>query len=665
MELSVIIVSYKVPYFLEQTLCSAQRAAECLPTELIVVDNNSRDGTEALVREQFPEVRLLVNRENTGFAKANNQGLEMATGRYILFLNPDTAVQEDTFERIVQFMDDHPDAGGLGVHMIDGTGVFLPESKRGFPSPLVAFYKTFGLSALFPRSRHFGEYHLGYLSEQKTHVVPVLSGAFLMMPKAVIDKIGSWDEAFFMYGEDIDLSYRIVKGGYKNYYYADTTIIHYKGESTKKGSLNYVKTFYEAMIIFARKHFQGSKAGVFVLMLQLAIYFRAFLTLLSNLGKRGFLFLLDATLIYGGLWAIKDIWAQIRFHDAAYYHLNSELVYFNFPFYVFFWLLGIYLRGGYDRQARSSHLITGTLLGTVGITFIYALLPQNLRSSRMLILLGSLWTIVATYGARSLWSLLQQGTLFWSQSHRRHVAIVGSEAESQRVLNLLYHAHVSFNYRGRITTEGEEAVTTPVLGHVSALDKWVSLYEVDELIFCGADLNYKAIIGHMLTLGKAVRYKIVPEGSTYIIGSNSKNSASDLYAVHTQYNIANSIHLRNKRLLDLVYTMLLFFLWPILWWGMKERKALLRNGWAVLCGRQTWVGYASHPQNTELPPLPTAVLTPLDAHQCRVEDPGIARRLNQFYAKDYSSWSDWTLLRKAWKYLGRPVESPETVSSKG
>lgn len=663
MKLSVIIVSYKVPYFLEQTLLSAQRAARRVPTELIVVDNNSQDGTEALVQTRFPDVKLHVNRQNTGFAKANNQGLEWATGQYILFLNPDTAVQEDTFERIVAFMDAHPNAGGLGVHMIDGTGAFLPESKRGFPSPLVAFYKTFGLSAIFPRSRRFGEYHLGYLDERQTHKVPVLSGAFLLAPRAVLDKVGVWDEAFFMYGEDIDLSYRIVEGGYDNYYLADTSIIHYKGESTKKGSLNYVKTFYEAMIIFARKHFQGSKAGLFVLMLQLAIYFRALLTLLSNLGKRGLSFVIDALVVYGGLWVIKDIWAQIRFHDATYYHSNTELVTFNFPLYVSWWIFGIYLRGGYDAQARGRHLITGTLLGTVAITCIYAFFPQELRSSRMLILLGSLWTIIATYGTRALASLLQNGTPFWSQSYRRNLAIVGSTDEAQRVLNLLYYAHVSFNYRGRIAPEGSEA-SAESLGQLTQLESLVDWYEIDELIFCGSDLTYQAIIQQMLQLGKRVRYKIVPEGSNYIIGSDSKNSAGDLYAVHTQYNIASSIQLRNKRLLDVLYTVGIIAFLPILWWGLRQKSALLPHIWAVLRGKKTWVGYAPTTALQELPPLPTAVLTPLDTKATSMVDPTAVQRLNHFYAKDYTSWSDWIILRKAWRYLGRPAPPTTTGSQK-
>ncbi len=653
--LSVIIVSYKVPYFLEQTLLSALRAAERLPTQIIVVDNNSKDHTPDLVREQFPQVELIANTENTGFATANNQGITRARGEFILFLNPDTAVQEDTFEKIVACMRVNPQIGGLGVHMIDGSGAFLPESKRGFPSPLVAFYKTFGLSKIFPRSPHFNQYHLGYLDQHQNHEVDVLSGAFMAMPRRVLDEVGYWDEAFFMYGEDIDLSYRIVKAGYKNYYLADTTIIHYKGESTKKGSLNYVKTFYEAMIIFARKHFQGSKASVFVWMLQAAIYFRAFLTVLSNTGKRGSLLLADLLLVYGGLLLIKNSWAQIRFQEASYYDNTPTLIYFNFPIYVVLWIAGIYLRGGYDPNARTKHLITGTLLGTAVISILYAFFPQELRSSRMLILLGSLWAIIATYTTRSLFSLARRNTIFWSHARKRQMALIGSAAESQRVLNLLYQAQVAFNYRGRISPDQltEPRATEELLGSLDELPQLVELYDINEVIFCGADLSYTRIIQQMLHNKTRLRYKIIPAGSDYIIGSDSKDSASDWYTVHMNYPIANSMQRRNKRLLDLFYCGLFLLAAPILLFLLERGRGLLPNIWAVLRGHKTWVGYVPEPQLHELPPLAPAVLTPADGLSETVVAASTKHRLNRYYAKDYESSSDGQIIRRAWHQLGR------------
>ncbi|MEO8087268.1 MAG: glycosyltransferase family 2 protein, partial [Bacteroidota bacterium] len=275
MKLSIVIVNYNVKYFLEQCLHSVQKACEVLPTEIFVVDNNSVDGSMEMVRQKFPGVNRIENKENLGFSRANNQAIVESKGDYVLLLNPDTVVEEDTFRKIVDFMDSHQDAGGLGVKMLDGSGKFLAESKRGLPTPSAAFYKISGLASLFPKSKTFGSYHLGYLDKDETNEVEILAGAFMLLRKSALDKTGLLDEDFFMYGEDIDLSYRILKAGYKNYYYPETRIIHYKGESTKKSSVNYVLVFYNAMIIFARKHFSRQNAALFIFIIRLAIYLRA------------------------------------------------------------------------------------------------------------------------------------------------------------------------------------------------------------------------------------------------------------------------------------------------------------------------------------------------------------------------------------------------------
>lgn len=276
MLLSVIIVNYKVRYFLEQCLCSVSRAiAESgLATEVLVVDNNSGDGSLEYLQPRFPFVRFIANTENTGFGKANNQLLTLATGQYILFLNPDTILPEDAFQSCTRFMQTHPDAGALGVHMIDGCGQFLKESKRGFPSPWVSFGKMSGLIKLFPTSRAFAGYYLGHLPENESHAVDALSGAFMLIKKEVLDKTGGFDEQFFMYAEDIDLSYRIQQAGYVNYYFAGCTIIHFKGESTRKDA-KYVQLFYKAMIQFVRKHFHGTASRVYIRLLETAIRTKA------------------------------------------------------------------------------------------------------------------------------------------------------------------------------------------------------------------------------------------------------------------------------------------------------------------------------------------------------------------------------------------------------
>ncbi|MCE3283323.1 MAG: glycosyltransferase [Chitinophagaceae bacterium] len=280
MTLSVIIVSYNVKYFLEQCLHSVMAATGRIKTEVIVVDNHSSDGSLPYLRPLFPPVHFVDAGSNLGFGRANNLGLSKATGDYILFLNPDTLVPEDCFEKCLRFMENSLQAGALGVRMIDGNGRFLPESKRSFPRASTAFFKLSGLATLFPKSRVFNKYSLGYLDEFSEHKVDVLAGAFLFIRKQVLDTVGGFDERFFMYGEDIDLSYRVKQAGYDNWYLSNTSIIHFKGESTRKDHDRYVKMFYEAMSIFVQKHYKR-RSWIFRGLLKTGIFTRETVSSLS------------------------------------------------------------------------------------------------------------------------------------------------------------------------------------------------------------------------------------------------------------------------------------------------------------------------------------------------------------------------------------------------
>ena len=282
----MIIVNYNVKYFLEQCLFSVQKACRNIDAEVFVVDNHSTDGSLSYLKPRFPAVNFIFNSRNEGFAKANNQAVSIARGEYILFLNPDTIIAEDCFEKGIHFLVDHPEAGALGVHMVDGAGNFLKESKRAFPSPGTSLYKLTGMAKLFPRSRHFAKYYLGHLPEKENHEVDVLAGAFMLIPRAVINKTGSFDEMFFMYGEDVDLSYRIQKAGYKNYYFAGTSIIHFKGESTQRASINNVRLFYSAMSRFVKKHYSGTRAGIFIFFIRTGIWCRAAVSVVGNVFTR-------------------------------------------------------------------------------------------------------------------------------------------------------------------------------------------------------------------------------------------------------------------------------------------------------------------------------------------------------------------------------------------
>lgn len=281
MEISVVIVNYNVKYFLEQTLKSVIEALAGIKSEIIVIDNNSDDGSIPFLKPKFREVEFIENIENVGFSRANNIGIKLAKGKYTLILNPDTIIGKQAITDCLKWMDSHADCGGIGVRMVDGNGVFLPESKRSFPSPWVSFCKIFGLTWLFPQSPIFAKYHLRYLDEYSPHKIDILAGAYMFIRTGLLQKTGGFDEDFFMYGEDIDLSFRMVKEGFSNYY-IPCTIIHYKGESTKKDSIRYVRVFYEAMLIFFRKHYPNY-SGVYSFFIKTAVFLKAFFAVLKRL----------------------------------------------------------------------------------------------------------------------------------------------------------------------------------------------------------------------------------------------------------------------------------------------------------------------------------------------------------------------------------------------
>ncbi|NHM06278.1 glycosyltransferase family 2 protein [Flavobacterium sp. CYK-4] len=257
MQISVVILNYNVRYFLEQCVLSVQKALQNLDGEIIVVDNNSPDDSCTMIKQRFPNVKLIENKENSGFPKGNNIGVAVAQGEYLCILNPDTVVAEDTFEKLLEFAKTKTNLGIVGCKLIDGTGNFLPESKRGIPTPFVAMAKISGLYKLFPKVPLFGKYYAQHLTENQTGKVDVLVGAFMLMKRSLYNELSGFDEAFFMYGEDIDLSYRSLKSGNENYYFAGTTVIHYKGESTVKDR-KYLERFQTAMQLFYHKHFKVS-----------------------------------------------------------------------------------------------------------------------------------------------------------------------------------------------------------------------------------------------------------------------------------------------------------------------------------------------------------------------------------------------------------------------
>ncbi len=424
-----------------------------IAAEIIVVDNNSTDNSLDYLIPKFPFVNFIASKENIGFAKGCNKGLQTAKGKYILFLNPDTIVPEDCFRKCISFLEANKETGALGIKMLDGSGKFLKESKRAFPAPATSLYKLFGLARLFPHSKIFSRYHLGHLNENENNEVDVLAGAFMMIKKEVLDKVGSFDETFFMYGEDVDLSYRIQKAGYKNYYFAESSIIHFKGESTRKGSMNYVKMFYNAMSIFVRKHYGGSKAGLFNFLIHVAIWFRAGLTTIGNSIRRNGLPILDAGLILLSFWLMKNIWSQYVRSDIQY---ENKLLWIAFPAYTLFYLIAAYYAGLYDRWYKRTELFRSTIVATIVLLAAYSMLPEQYRFSRAIILFGAMLAFVLISLLR--WILIRLNVLNSNsdKNDATQTVIAGSPDEYSITLQLLKDAGLQQRVLGRIGINEQE-----------------------------------------------------------------------------------------------------------------------------------------------------------------------------------------------------------------
>jgi len=647
LKLSVVIVNYNVEYFLDQCLQSVRKAISGIDGEIFVVDNNSVDGSVGMIKTRYPEVHLIANAHNPGFSKANNQAIRMAKGEYILLLNPDTVVQEDTFSTCIAFMDAHPQSGACGVKLIDGKGNFLPESKRGIPWPSTAFYKIFGLAALFPHSRRFGHYHLGYLSRDQVHEIEVLSGAFMFIRKTALDRAGLLDEDFFMYGEDIDLSYRILQAGYKIHYNPATRIIHYRGESTKKSSFNYVLVFYQAMIIFANKHFSHRHARVFSLLIRLAVYLRAGVALLRRVASALWLPLADFFLFMGGMYLLKNYWAA---RSGIFYPYS--FLWIAVPLYSLTWIAGVWLNGGYDRPLRVSRSARGVLFGTIIILMVYALLDEQFRYSRFLILVSAAWAAFSSSSLRVAVNLFfnrkSSGT-----AHQKRVLIIGHLEEAKRVAGLLSQSPVKIAYQGIVSPEKDKAWQEGYSGSISRIGDMVEIFSINELIFCGKDLSSTRIMDLMMQISRPdLEYKIVPPESLFIIGSNSVQAGGDWYSIGLN-SIARHDNRRKKRLLDIGIALGLLTISPVLLLLIPEKTGFVKNVFQLLAGTKTLVGYASEGKSDKLPRLKPGILNPMDPYAGMEADEQTLHQANILYAKDYRVQQDLDILLGAWKNLGR------------
>lgn len=531
MDLSVVIVSYNVSSFLDQALSTLEDSARGYDFEVFVVDNASTDDSVEMVRRKHPGVNIIANEDNRGFASANNQALQLATGRYILLLNPDTVLSHDTIRTMIEFLDAHPEAGGAGCKVINPDGSLQLACRRGFPSPGVAFFKMVGLSSLFPKSKTFGAYNLTYLDPDTTSEVDAISGAFMMLRKQALDRVGFLDETFFMYGEDLDLCYRIKRDGWKIYYVPGTEIIHFKGESTKTvPTIKSIRDFYTAMHIFVEKHYAGSFRLFPRWLLILGIYLgmgwvysvRATLSLKQPLLD---LLLLNLSLALG---------VMVRFgispeNFPPYSQLQWAVI---FIVYSSLYMAAFFFLGMYGRyRGVPERAVLGAFLGfMLNIMIVYFIKQYN-------------FSRIASFYCWGFNTLFISGWRFGLTALQSNIAgvkakralIVGRIGDAVTLRRMVAEANLPFfDILGCVEVSsdairGREHSGLYVLGLIDELRDIIREYSVDVVIIVGRSIPFSKVLSMGSGFGASTpEFKLVPD----LRADNGENGALQMIDIH-------------------------------------------------------------------------------------------------------------------------------------
>ncbi len=656
-DLSVIIVNYNVKEFLLNLLESIRKATERLNVEIIVVDNASEDGSPAAIKGKFPQVKLIENKKNLGFGKANNQALKIASGEFLLLINPDAIVREDTLTKMLRFFREHPECGLAGCKVLNPDGTLQLPCRRSFPTPWVSFTKITGLSKLFPKSKLFAKYNLTYLDENQTYEVDAVSGSFMMLRKKVYEKVGGFDERFFMYGEDLDYCYRVKKAGFKVYYFAGAEVIHYKGESTRRSSIDETNLFYDAMNLFVGKHFSSS--FLVKIILSLAIFFRRSLAFL-NLFKLPILsFIADFLLFAFSLYAAEQIYKS-RQYWLGFPSIVKPYVYFLPALFqtAVFALGGVY-RKSLISVGRSLLALLAGFIFLSALTFFF----KQYAYSRAVLIITYLAAAVLMGGWRIILKLFFKVGLSTEGSKGKTI-VVGVSPTAIDLARKLKQSFTEIYYVEGLVGKsigdiGKSIEGFKVIGSLANIGKIIQERNVKKVIFSSDETSFEEIFSVVAkTQNQDVSFLISGSNLDYIVGKSSVMLLNDAPLLKIDYNISKSTHKFQKRLFDLVFsTPILLLLFPFIYLFSKVSSKnsvlvefVLRIP-EVFIGKLSFVGPRNSSYYDDLfigkKGLTGLWFTELyDRNDSEEEN-----KLNIFYAKNQSVWLDLEILGKTFSKI--------------
>ena len=561
-KISVIIVSYNVRDFLIHSLQSIKKALDKVSSEIIVVDNASVDGSVQSVYKHFPQVKVVENDSNIGFSAANNIGLKKAKGEYVVLINPDTIVQEDTFSKLIEFMDNHPDAGGVTCKILNPDGTFSIDSRHSIPKPSTALWKFLGLNRLFPKSKIFGRYNLTYLDPNKTYPVDAISGSFMFLRKKAIDDVGLMDEDYFMYCEDIDYCYRMNGKGWKIYYLPETSIIHYKGESTKKTNINYAINFNKSLYLFYKKHFHKKSFFVFSWIILVGAILRAVLIYIKNFLTKYLpnildLLLLNTTIIFVFYFRFEYS-SQFLFSDFLNQYISINII-TTLVFIGTSYFFNLYekFKISFSRTLKTNFT---TFFIVAAITFFL----RDFAFSRLVVIISALISPLLMM----LWRVIGVKTVTEYQHHifNRKTLLIGTDNEARKMLKKIKGTIESrYDIVGLASVDikeiGNSILGIQVVTHLDNINEFCRMENITQIIFSTHNISYEKILNTIAKLNQLnIDFKIIPEKMDMVIGKSSIEKFDEFHLIEMDYAYGKTFNKTTKRIFDIVVSIPLFVL---------------------------------------------------------------------------------------------------------